>query len=80
MGTFSDWRSLAVGACALILVLVGVLDRWAADKSAHQSALDERQWEYIRDLTDKAYANKERLALLESRIVQLERGSRRSER
>lgn len=73
MGTYLDWRTLAVGACALILVLVGVLDRWAADKSARQSALDERQWEYIRELTDTAYAGKERLAILESRIVQLER-------
>lgn len=73
MGAYLDWRTLAVGACACVLVLVGVLDRWAADESARQSAIDERQWEYIRELTDKAYASKERLTLLESRIAQLER-------
>lgn len=73
MVPYLDWRTFAFGVCTLILVLFGVLDRWAVDKSLRQSALDERQSEHLRDLTDKIYANKERLSLLENRVTQLER-------
>lgn len=72
MGAFLDWKTVALGACSVVLLLLGVLDNWRDDKIASQSSINDRQWEYIKELIERSYANKERIAGLEIRVEQLE--------
>lgn len=72
MGAFLDWRTLALGACSVILLLLGVLDSWRDDKIASQSAVNDRQWEYIKELIERSISNQTRIEGLEKRVEQFE--------
>lgn len=67
MGEFLNWKTVALSALACISVLLGILDRWNDDRIDNLQSANAKQWEHIRELTDRYYELRERVKSLEIR-------------
>lgn len=76
MGSFLDWRTVAISAIAGISVLLGVLNRWNDDRTADLltkladvQQTNERQWERITEMDARHIRDSGKVERLEQDIA-----------